>query len=781
VPKHRSERSMAPPRPCALRALAFAAPLLLFVHASVTQRSSSNNDRTITQVVKLLQGMLETSKTEATTERDLYAKFKCFIDTNEAAKREEIEKLTKEIGLLENDIEELLSSTGIDSKKLAEVKQDIAEAKADRLKATTLRGTENTDFLALEGDLTGAIGQMNQAIQTLSDIGADQNMQSSAGHEQFMANTTANGLATPLDMPQLVELGNKVKKAVVAAASLASDSQKQVLQSFLQTKTPFTGTYSAQSGQVVGILKQMRVTFKSNLADARETERKALAAYNVLMGVIATKLTALGVEEGNLQSSISGNDSNLASKRGQLSTAQSSLADANTFLDQLLTEFDRKRKQYGERVDLRMQEQTALAEAIAILNSDAAFTTFGTVDATNFLQHRPLQFLQHSSIRRHMVGDDTRERTQKLLRGAANKEHAPLLGRIAAMLQANNPFDVVLEEIKKMIELIAKEETADDDQKSWCDTTRTETDSAITTAGTEISRLNGLISGLVDTISNPTTGLEFQISEEENNLQTLRDNAATATATRQAENAAYQKDIANLVDASALVKRAIVVLRNYYSKIDASISAGLLQSASTPAPPAFTPTWNDKYDGQSTAGGNIIGQLETILTNTQTEETLAHDGELTSQHSYEDAMTTFRTDEGNSVTNLATLRSTLAQKQEELRDRRKEHATTSKEKAALETYLEKIKPGCDFITLNIVTRKANRLDEKTALEEASRIIKGSPAYVTAVDVAHNESLGSCLAICNENQCNEACAPCKACLNKVSVPGWCASNPTTPGC
>jgi len=449
-------------------------------------------------------------------------------------------------------------------------------------------------------------------------------------------------------------------------------------------------------------------------------------------------------------------------------------------LDQLLTEFARKKKQYGERVDLRMQEQTALAEAIAILNSDAAFTTFGTVDATNFLQHRPLQFLQHSSIRRHLVADDTRERTQKLLRGAATKQHAPLLGRIAAMLQANNPFDVVLKEITKMIDLIAAEETADDDQKSWCDTTRTETDSAITTADTEITRLNGLISGLVDTISNPTTGLEFQISEEETNLQTLRDNAATATATRQAENAAYQKDIANLVDAAALVKRAIVVLRNYYSKIDASISAGLLQ-AGTPAPPAFTPTWNDKYEGQSTAGGNVIQQLETILTNTQTEETQAHDAELTAQHTYEDAMTTFRTNEENSVTSLATLRSTLAQKQEELRDRRKEHATTSKEKAALEAYLEKIKPGCDFITLNIATRKANRLDEKTALEEARRIIKTSPAYTTAVDLAHNESLGSCLAICTENNCNEACAPCKACLNKVSVPGWCASNPNTPGC
>lgn len=718
--------------------------------------------------------MLDVSKTEATTERDLYAKFKCFVDTNEAEKREEIESLTKEIGLLENDIDELLASTEMDSKKLAEVKQDIAKTKEDRSAATLQRGNENGEFIALMTDLNASIVQMNGAITELSNIGADQNMQSSQGHEQFMAGAD---VASPLSMPQLVELGNRVKKAVVAASAMASTSQKQVLQSFLEVKSPFTGTYSAQSGEVVGILKQMRVTFKANRADAQETERKALAAYTEYMRVTGLKLIELGTSEATLQGSISANDSDLSTKRGQLSTAQSSKADAELFLDQLLTEFARKKKQYGERVDLRMQEQTALAAAIAILNSDAAFTTFGTVDAT---KTGPLTFLQHASIRMH---DDTREKTQRLLRGAAKGQHAPLLGRIAAMLQANNPFDVVLTEIKKMIDLIAAEETADDDQKSWCDTTRGETDSAISTADGEITRLNSAINGLVDTISNPVTGLEFQIGEEETNLQTLRDNAATATEQRQQENAAYQKDIANLVDAAALVKRATVVLRNYYSKIDASISAGLIQTGAmnTPAPPAFTPTWDDEYAGQKAGGGSVIQQLEAISSNTLAEETLAHSNEVDSQHSYETEMTTFRVDEAAAVTNLATLRSSLAQKQEELRDRRKEHDTTSKEKAALETYLAKIKPGCDFITTNIVTRKANRLDEKDALEEASRIIKTSPAYTTAVDLTHNETFGDCLGICNEPQCNEACAPCMACMKKVSVPGWCASNPTTPGC
>jgi hypothetical protein len=47
----------------------------------------AEKDRTITQVVKLLQGMLQKSQAEGDEERVIYAKFKCYCDTSEAEKR----------------------------------------------------------------------------------------------------------------------------------------------------------------------------------------------------------------------------------------------------------------------------------------------------------------------------------------------------------------------------------------------------------------------------------------------------------------------------------------------------------------------------------------------------------------------------------------------------------------------------------------------------------------------------------------------------------------------
>ena len=59
------------------------------------------------------------------------------------------------------------------------------------------------------------------------------------------------------------------------------------------------------------------------------------------------------------------------------------LADAEAFLEQLRQLCSEKAAQYEKRVALRVNEETAVAKAIAILNSDMAFESFGKVAATS--------------------------------------------------------------------------------------------------------------------------------------------------------------------------------------------------------------------------------------------------------------------------------------------------------------------------------------------------------------------------------------------------------------
>merc|ERR1719287_292910 len=73
---------------------------------------------------------------------------------------------------------------------------------------------------------------------------------------------------------------SNVKEALKAASVFLNDKQKRSLTSFIQA--PFTGTYQSQSGEIVGILKNMRDTFKSNLASARASEASSLESYDAL-------------------------------------------------------------------------------------------------------------------------------------------------------------------------------------------------------------------------------------------------------------------------------------------------------------------------------------------------------------------------------------------------------------------------------------------------------------------------------------------------------------------
>merc|ERR550534_1564390 len=178
----------------------------------------------------------------------------------------------------------------------------------------------------------------------------------------------------------MLKLQVTVKKALMAS-SLALDgldSRKLArVDSFLQA--PFTGTYSAQSGEVVGILKDMRDTFTRNLNQARLKEAAAQEAHEKYLEAMGEALEAMEASYESKQKALAANDASLSDKKKKLDSAKKALAAAEEFLEKLLEMCAAKSKEYDERTMMRASEQAAIAEAIAILNSDAAFATFGTV------------------------------------------------------------------------------------------------------------------------------------------------------------------------------------------------------------------------------------------------------------------------------------------------------------------------------------------------------------------------------------------------------------------
>jgi len=413
-------------------------------------------------------------------------------------------------------------------------------------------------------------------------------------------------------------------------------------------------------------------------------------------------------------------------------------------------------------------------------------------------------------------------------------------------LEQANPFDKLIEEIDAMVTLIAEEEKADDEQKAWCDSEREENHATLDDKTTNKESLEGKVVELTDTIENAETGLKKQLADENTKLATNRKDQADEIETRGLENAAYQANIVNLVNAEKTLDKALKVLKKFYdwlhkksgphhyekkagkdsggSKLkripeatvdemeeacsdepgcagfntqgwmlgaidpedkwyaadgdlyvkvyDEENPVGLLQNKEDPAPPEA-----EFSESGASAGGDAVSMLGFILEETKKEEKTAHSDEEEAQKTFEDTMNDLKTQEAACLETIADLNENLASTEKTLEETQIDLEKTTKEKVAIEKYLLKIKPGCDFITENIDTRKDNRAAETSALNTAKDKLMGTPAYKSAAAAVEKVMLGKCADSCSD----KTSIKCKACIAGTSETGYCAAHAGEAGC
>merc|ERR1719408_1035713 len=100
--------------------------VILIATAPAVSGADESGDRTITKVIKLLQDMLVHSKEDGERDTELFAKYKCYCDTNEASKKKSIAENDLAIKILSGDIEALQGSNGALSSETAQLEMDIA-------------------------------------------------------------------------------------------------------------------------------------------------------------------------------------------------------------------------------------------------------------------------------------------------------------------------------------------------------------------------------------------------------------------------------------------------------------------------------------------------------------------------------------------------------------------------------------------------------------------------------------------------------------------------------
>merc|ERR1719235_2831303 len=303
-----------------------------------------------------------------------------------------------------------------------------------------------------------------------------------------------------------------MKKALRAASVFLSGKQRSKLHSFLQA--PFTGNYNAQSGEIVGVIKNMLDTFEANLESARQEEEKKQKEYDEFMELKTAEYDEMEELFEAKKKEIGDNAAQIATISSEVETMEAELAADQEFLAALTERCESKKKEFEKRNMLRAGEEAAIAEAISILNSDAAFESFGKVDATST---GATGFIQLSET------PDLRKKASRELILASRKMHSVRVARIAMAISDGNPFKKVLEMINKTIGIIEAEEADDVEKKETCIKEQEENEAAKKDKETDIQTLESNIDALKVAIE----GTEASITLATEDLALNRDSQAS--------------------------------------------------------------------------------------------------------------------------------------------------------------------------------------------------------------------------------------------------------------
>merc|ERR1712187_1003038 len=167
---------------------------------------------------------------------------------------------------------------------------------------------------------------------------------------------------------------NSLKKFIMEKAQV-SDETRQELLAFLSGTQPAAG-YIAQSGEIVGILKQMKDTMGKDLADATSAESTAKQTYEALMKAKTKEVVTLTKQIEEELKRIGELDAFLANGENDLEETEAALAADTKFLQELETGCDTKTKEWEVIQKTRAEELLALAETIKVLNDDDALELF---------------------------------------------------------------------------------------------------------------------------------------------------------------------------------------------------------------------------------------------------------------------------------------------------------------------------------------------------------------------------------------------------------------------
>merc|ERR1719245_1006160 len=684
---------------------------LLSTAASVLAARGTVNP--LGEVLDLMANLAAKITADGEVEAKAYAKFFAWCD--DAARNTKLSIKTAETkkAKLEAAIGKAAGDADASASKIDELASSISEGQGDLDSASKIREKEATDFTAKEAELVDVVDTLGRAIGLLEKEMA----KNSAAFAQMGTAPGIDGLVHSLG-------------AIVDAASF-SNADKQKLLSMVQSQqneavadadlgAPAAATYKTHSTGILDVLEDLKEKAEEQLSKLRKAETSAKHNYAMLKQSLTDQMAADNKDMADEKASRASSKEAKATAEGDLANTVKDLADGEQTLQTTSTSCMTVAADHEATVKSRKEELAAIAEATGILRG----STSGAVSQTySFLQEE-----SRSQLKTRM--DLARIEVETLVKRLAEKHHsaalAQLASRIAAVLRLGtaggaDPFGKVKSLIADLISKLENEAGAEATEKAYCDEQIAKTEAK----KAELEEDTAKLTSKIDSAAAKSAGLKADVKELQAELAALAKQQAEMDSMRMEERADYAQAKSDLELGLAGVRKAIGVLRKYYSSTDAS----MIQAGSDMSSMMQQPVMPEKHVKAGDAGSSIIGILE--VCESDFAKNLA---EETSEEDDAEAAYQKKTQE-NKVTKTIKDQDVKYNTQEfqnldkEIAELSGDRETTNSELSAVLDYYGKIKERCIAKPESYESRKTRREAEIQGLKEALTILQDKTAFV----------------------------------------------------
>merc|ERR1719189_1032482 len=286
------------------------------------------------------------------------------------------------------------------------------------------------------------------------------------------------------------------------------EADRTMLTSFLSGQAG----YAPQSGQIIGILKQMGDTMAADLASATAAEEAAIKEYDELMAAKKEEVDALTATIESKLKAVGEVGIEIVEMKEDLDDTEKALAADKKFLAELEKGCATKTAEWEERSKIRAEELVALADTVKVLNDDDALDLFKKT-----LPSASASLMQTAVTSEAMRNQALRE--IRSARKAAAVYRRPGLDFLVlalsgkkALTQTN--FDKVIGMIDTMVAELKTEQQDDTDKLEYCkteldlsDDKKKSLERAVSELEKDIAKAKELIATLTDEIAALTAGI----------------------------------------------------------------------------------------------------------------------------------------------------------------------------------------------------------------------------------------------------------------------------------